>query len=396
MKKTKIAVPIMILMLLLSVTACKKDAAETTAAASETAMTQESVTETTTAQATVATTTGLYDPNNSMAINPITGIQDMDPANVGMKSVSIVVNNVYAAMPQRGISAADAIYEYETEGGITRLLAVFADVSKVPEIGSIRSARIISASLAAGNNSIFIHFGREPRAVSFFTTNDIAHIDGNYLSAGKYSSSDYEDGYVDLPNHTYFWRDKTWASKRAIEHTAVTDGAHLVEAMTYKNIVRETGEAETPLLFNFVPDNSTDITQATQTCSSINVYFSGNNDDALFEYNATDGLYYKSQYGDPQIDETNGQQLAVKNVFVLYARVAAASDNYRTDYFLDEGGSGYYICDGKIVNVTWSKASVNDPIVVLNEAGQPIQVNRGKSYICMVRASQADKSTINP
>ena len=136
----------MILMLLLSVTACKKDAAETTAAASETATTQESVTETTTAQATVATTTGLYDPNNSMAINPITGIQDMDPANVGMKSVSIVVNNVYAAMPQRGISAADAIYEYETEGGITRLLAVFADVSKVPEIGSIRSARIISAS----------------------------------------------------------------------------------------------------------------------------------------------------------------------------------------------------------------------------------------------------------
>ena len=395
MKRNKILVPFLIMTLMMSTTSCKKEAVEETTVATTAPSVTESVTETT-PEATIATTTGLYDPNNSLAINPITGIQDMDPANVGMKSVSIVVNNVYAAMPQRGVSQADAIYEYETEGGITRLLAVFADVSKVPEIGSIRSARMVSANLAAGNNSIFVHFGREPRVVSYFTENSIVHVDGNYLSAGKYSSSDYEDGYVDLPGHTFFWRDKAWARVRDIEHTAVTDGTHLVEAFTYKKIVRETGEAETPMLFNFVPDNSTDVAAATATCSSMNVYFSGNNDDALFEYNTTDGLYYKSQYGDPQIDETNGQQIAVKNVFVLFARVAAASDGYRTDYFLDEGGTGYYLCDGKIINVTWTKAGPNEPIVVCNEAGQPVQVNRGKSYICMVRSSQMDKSTINP
>ena len=59
-----------------------------------------------------------------MAVNPITGLQTMDPNNVGMRSVAVVINNSHAAIPQRGISAADAIYEYQTEGGQTRLLAV--------------------------------------------------------------------------------------------------------------------------------------------------------------------------------------------------------------------------------------------------------------------------------
>ena len=94
--------------------------------------------------------------------------------------------------------------------------------------------------------------------------------------------------------------------------------------------------------------------------------------------------------------ENNGNQIAVTNVFVLYVRVALADDNYRTDYFFEEGGSGYYICDGKIINVTWTKTDVHEPIKVYNEDGEEVEVNRGKSYICLVRSSNADKTTINP
>lgn len=398
MKTKKILSAVLILALAMPFAACKKEETPETTTTTTTTVMESDPSETTTTEATTTAETEpvLYDPNISYGLNPITGVQDMDPENVGNKPITIVVNNVYAAMPQRGVSEADAIFEYETEGGISRLLCVFADVNTIPEIGSLRSARVVTANLSAGLGAIFVHFGREARVVSYFSTNNIIHIDGNYLCAGKYSSSDYEDGYVDLPGNTFFWRDKDWSSERAIEHTAVSDGVHIKEALEYKGIDLASEFAETPLMFNFVPDNSQDIANATETCSSINVYFSSANDDALFEYNTGDGLYYKSQYGSPQIDENNGNQIAVKNVFVLFVRVALADDNYRTDYFFEEGGSGYYICDGKIINVTWTKPDVHDPIKVFNEAGEEVEVNRGKSYICLVRSSNESKTTINP
>jgi len=381
--------------------ACSKDAEETavttaaTTQATETTVleTEETVAETSEAEETAGTTTldsELYDASNPLAVNPITGVQDMDSDNVGLRSIAVVVNNCYASMPQRGISKADAIYEYETEGGQTRLLCVFADVNTIPEIGSLRSARILSTDLAAGNNSIFIHFGRNARVPDHISANGIDHIDGNTCSAGVYDSSNYEDGYVDLPTGLFFWRDATWRSQRALEHTAVTSGRHIKDAIEYNEISMI--DDENNLLFNFVADDSEDIASG-DPCEQINVYFSATNDDALFTYDESTGLYSKSQYGSAQIDETTGEQIAFTNVFVLYANIQSHGDT-TIDAYLEDGGDGWYVSDGKIIPITWSKASTNDPIVIYNAAGEEVEVNRGRSYICIVDNDNTDMTTI--
>jgi len=377
-------------------TACNKEEETTTAAptAAPTETTTESTTES--SEETSETTPpadGLIDPNNTNALNPITGIQDLNPEYVGKRGIAVVVNNCRAAMPQRGVSKADAIYEYETEGGITRLLCVFGDPHTCPEIGSLRSARIVSADLASGTNSIFVHFGREPRAVPHFKDDQIDHIDGNYLSGGKYSSKDYADGYVKLPGNIFFWRDKTWASQRAIEHTAVGSGDHILDAINYKKVPLE---GETPYMWQFVPDNSKDITESTTECNNLKVKFSGPNDDATFTYDPETKLYTKSQYGKPHMDETTNEPIKTTNVFVLYAHVAKAKkDKYRTDYFLTEGGTGLYASNGKYIEVTWKKDDVHSPIKVYNKAGEEVQVNRGKSYICMVNNNKIVRTKIS-
>ena len=332
----------------------------------------------------------LYDPSNPLAVNPITGLQDMNPDNVGLRSVAVVINNSHAAQPQRGTSRADAIYEYQTEGGQTRLLALFADVNTIPEIGSLRSARILSTDLAAGNNSVFIHFGRNARVPDHIAANGIDHIDGNMCSAGVYSSSDYADGYVNLPSGLFFWRDAAWKSQRAIEHTAVSDGRHIAEAIEYNEISMT--DTENNRLFNFVPGNSSDI-QGGDPCEQINVYFSAVNDDALFTYDSSTGLYSKFQYGNPQMDETSGQQVAVTNVFVLYANIQPHGDT-TIDAYLSDGGEGWYVSQGRIVPVTWTKNSTNDPIIVYNIDGDEVEVNRGRSYICIVDRDMQDQTSI--
>ncbi len=367
----------MVLAMLLGIGGCKKSSKkeETTPETQITSETSETTTETsettTEPEETEPSETldPLYDPNNPMAINPLTGVQDMDPDNVGIRGVSVVINNHRLAIPQRGFSEADMYYEYETEGGQTRMLISFADMNLIPEVGSIRSARIISTDLAAGMNTIFIHWGRNDRV--------------------PYHISYWGIDHFDINGTIYSWRESDWSS-RPLEHTGVTDGEHIIKAIEDAGI---NTEAEIDLVFNFVADMSKNLINA-ESCSSINVYFSPNNPDAEFTYDPSTGLYSKTQYGGkPQIDETTGEQIAVTNVFVIFADICMNGDGYTIDAYFQYGGTGYYVSAGKICSFTWEKPTPNDKFVFYDENGDELEVNRGKSYICVVDQDNIEDTT---
>ena len=73
-----------------------------------------------------------------------------------------MINNISVAQSvQTGLSKADIVYETEVEGGITRLLAVFQDITAAEKIGTIRSARYPYVDLAMGHNAIYVHCGQD-------------------------------------------------------------------------------------------------------------------------------------------------------------------------------------------------------------------------------------------
>ncbi len=409
MKHRKILAVALATAMTFGITSCNKDVPEETSVSTTEATTTTTSEETTTVETTeevVEEIDGLYDPNNPMAINPFTGFQDMDPDNVGLRSVAVVINNSFKATPQRGIGSADVIYEYETEGGQTRLLALFADANHIPEIGSLRSARIVAADLAAGTNSIFIHYGRNARVPDHIAQYGISHIDGNECSAGSNNVRTAPDGYLSLPAGLFFWRDSVWLSQRDLEHTAVTDGTHILEGIEHFGIQRE---GYTPRLFNYVFESS-DIANG-EDCNAINVYFSATNDDALFEYDEETGLYYKSEYGTPQIDlnirEANAaftpadmdeevilpsEQICFENVFVLYTHTVSHGDT-TIDVHFEFRGTGWYISEGKIIPISFIKDNTNDQITVYTVGGEELEVNRGRSYICIIDNDYMNDST---
>ena len=366
---------------------CSKETVQTDTAPIVTTtagQTTAAVTETT-AAVTSTTPTPTVSP---YVVNPLTGIMDMDPSNVGKRSVSVSINNHPAALPSRGLSVADAIYEFETEGGQTRLLALFADASKIPEVGSLRSARIIACDLSAGTNSIFIHYGENARVAPYVANNKIDEIDGNNYSKGSDKSV---NGEITLPSGIYFWRDADWLSKRALEHTAVTNGANILRAISGCKI---TLEGDTPSLFTFTTTLSASLASGS-VCNKMVVYFSTNNDDSTFTYNADTKLYEKSEYnGKAQIDETTGQQIAVENVVTLFANIVAHGDT-TIDAYLNDGGTGYYASEGKAIEITWSKNGPHAPIILKDKSGNIVEVNAGKSYINVVRKSVASKTKIS-
>ena len=79
-------------------------------------------------------------PNAEPAnVNLLTGLPTLTDEAVGKRPVAVMINNVEAALPQYGISAADVIFEIPVEYDLTRLMALYGDYTQVPDVCSVRS-----------------------------------------------------------------------------------------------------------------------------------------------------------------------------------------------------------------------------------------------------------------
>ncbi len=327
--------------------------------------------------------------------NPFTGLIEMDAENAGKRGIGITINNCKVANPQRGTSEASVIFEYETEGGQTRLLCLYPDISKVPLVGAVRSGRVGAADMCAGTGAIFVCWGADYTAVpSHVKNNNITWIDTNNYIYDTLHGHDADE----VPEKYYCWRDREWMNepghRTGIEHCGVTRGDFILRA-TEKLDIDINGEM--PRMFNFVETGTASMKDA-RSCSEINVYLSGTNDDALFVYNEAEKVYYKSQYnGDPQIDCNVDKQISFTNVFALYCpinlRPGESSGERHKDIHMEEGGKGYYVSCGKLQEITWTKPTPNDPIKCYDKDGKEIEVNAGKSYICIVDTDYYEKTS---
>lgn len=301
-------------------------------------------------------------PAPRLAQNPLSGLTDMDPSAKGQRPVSIMINNIKISLPQRGLSRADLYYEVLAEGGITRIMALFADRSQIPDVGSVRSARHYFLALSAPHNAIFVHFGGSPLALQTIKERSLDTINGLTLS------------------NVAFYRDKNRIGKIPIEHTVFTDAALLEKGMDRKKIQKS---GDTPQAFRF-GDNS-ELLASGAEATELRVPFSAY-DVATFTYHAADGTYQKGEFGQAQIDGTTGEPLSVKNVFILRTDISKlnGSDNpSRIDVDLSSG-SGYYACDGKLIPIRWKKGAFQNQLKYYTEDGQELVVKAGKSWVCII------------
>ena len=147
------------------------------------------------------TTEPITEPGEEIPanMNPLTGQLDLSESAQGARPIAIMVENQPVARPQWGITSPDLIIEGLAEGGITRMMWVYADANKIPDkVGPVRSARHDFVELAAGMNAIYAHWGGSDgktlgkyMAYQAFDKFDVDNIDGT-----KYEN-------------TYFFRDTT-------------------------------------------------------------------------------------------------------------------------------------------------------------------------------------------
>lgn len=99
-------------------------------------------------------------------------------------------------------------------------------------------------------------------------------------------------------------------------------------------------------------------------------------------YDAENKVYIRYKDNEKHLDENNNQQITAKNI-IIYSVDKKILDNEGRLYLGVIGqGTGYYITDGKAIEITWEKDSeksktyfyYNDEEIILNPGNTWIQV----------------------
>jgi len=309
------------------------------------------------------------EPEYTGFYHPLTG-EKIDEDISMQRPYAVMVNNIKVATPQAGISEADIIFETLAEGGITRLLALYQDISEVDTVGSVRSSRPYYLDMAQAFDAIYIHAGGSDDAYQAIKDRDVAHIDG-----------------VNGSGETFF-RDSWRRENMGYEHSLMLDPQKLPEYIASNKMRAEHKEGyEQPLTFKdeAAPEGA--------QSEHITVTFSKSK-DTTFDYSADNGLYTVSQYGGKMTDSDNGAAVRVKNVIVIYTSITkiAGDDKGRMSAVMSGGGKGYFACDGSYTEIKWSKLSSSSPFEFELTDGTDLELGRGSTYICIVPVSGGDVS----
>lgn len=326
---------------------------------------QTTTTTSVTSSATTTTTTTMQteqlpdEPEPQGELNLLTGEYTLSEGAVGKRPIAIMINNLRQALPQYGVAAADIIYECPVEGGITRLMAVYADVTAIPDVCSIRSCRYYYPILALSYDAVYAHWGKDETIAK----ETLQRLDVDRL-----------DGYT---NDFIFGRDKERDKTYSSEHTGYYKGSLTLEALDRANIRSELLEEKNKPIFNF---SSEDKAVSDRSCKQFTVYFSDSY-YSDFSFDSKNGIYLKKHNGKAHMDSKAEVQLGFSNVFVLETETEVINRSNGLISLDWKGGDGYYATMGTVVPVKWSKADEFADLVITNTDGTALEVNTGKSYI---------------
>lgn len=278
--------------------------------------------------------------------------QAIDHAN---KFITVQIDNEPGARPQKGLSAADVVYEIELyNGGYTRYTAVFND--RIPTLlEAVRSARISNVDLYMNFGGAFVYYGGQS-----YEGRDVF----------KYMNSNMKEDNGDVQINAMSYKDFKRDSARKAPNNVY---CNLQDVQAIKGYAEST---RSPLSFSDTP------TAMGDDVSNFEIIYRDGSYHPSYRYNAEDGLYYRFYNGSEHMDGDTGEQITCSNVIVM--RVETSWHNGMSDAPIHElTGSGEceYFIGGKHFKGTWSRPSIGESTVYSDQDGNVVQFAKGKTYI---------------
>ena len=273
---------------------------------------------------------------------------------------AVMINNNHAAWPQCGLDDAYLVYEIIAEGGITRMMALFKD-KETAKVGSVRSARHYFIDYVQENDAIFIHWGGSPQAYSRISSSAIDAMDGIAL-----------EGSV-------FFRDRSL--KRDYEHTGFVD---LKKAKDYAEGKGYNTNTTKDLLLNYsVEPVDMSTIENVSTANNVTIRYSDYHTTS-YAYDAENKVYNRSMSNKANVDLETGKQYTAKNIIIYKVSNYTLSDGEnkgRQELENVGSGEGYFVTEGSVIPITWSKSSHSSQTIYKYQNGEELVVNDGNTFI---------------
>ena len=284
-----------------------------------------------------------------------------------------ITNFPVSARPQAGLSFAPIIFEIYISEGMTRLLAVFygecihVSVSnpngvQVNQVGPIRSGRKPYKYIHDSFQGSCLVYASATKALLGF-------LPDCKMVYGK-DSDDINSAFLD-----------------------VTEMYKIAQANNPNRPFNYTGN----LFSDTVPSSG-------QSADTLNVFYNYLN-QALWKYDPLSGMYLRSEnfpkipeQFSPATDRLTGQQLAISNIIVLFARHTVDTPTIiDIDLAAGTGGYAYLFRDGKVFKIRWTTMNgqyekdtgLRRPIRFTDEAGNPIALKPGNTWIHVMTADSS-------
>jgi len=272
--------------------------------------------------------------------NPLTGLPYPNQAAADRRNLLVKISNYPPVVrPQSGINAADVVYEYEVEGGVTRLAAIFR--SNAPDhVGPVRSGRLTDLELVPMYQALFAYSGASDPVTQLFRQTDWWGLNAITPSRGDNCE---EAGFCRFER-----------AGIAFEHTLYLDTNLAWARATARGV--NTGYRARGFAFSDVQDAGGDPAEA------VKIEYYGQI-TADWQFQPETGRYIRFTDGLAHFDAAENQQLWADNVVIIEAEHIDRPDLFEPEsrsashhIKLWETGRAILIRDGVAHNGYWERA----------------------------------------
>lgn len=318
------------------------------------------------------------------------------------RPITAVVENHADSRPQSGLSDADVVYEVVAEGGITRFLSIFYCGASADDIriSPIRSARVYLIDWASeySKRPIFVHIGgannicgqcpggikpagqvaREVNAFGMLEKLGWRSAKGNAFDGGT------NVGYPIIIRDQYRLGDKA-----AWEHSVVgfTDKIFDEAANRGFGYEDEKGDAwdESFVEWKFADEKPLSSPKAGEI--SFEFWSNKGDYDVSWKYESAGNRYLRSNGGKEHIDYETKEQIAAKNVVVIFVKERGPVDKEGHMFYTTTGeGEGLLFQNGDAIEIEWRKKTQSDRTRFYDSKGTEVTLVRGETWIEAVPA----------
>ncbi|MGB9866656.1 MAG: DUF3048 domain-containing protein [Bacillota bacterium] len=283
-----------------------------------------------------------YAGTKQVELCPITGLACESPG----VPVAVCVDNHPRATPQAGIAQAELVYEAVTEGGITRLLAIY-HCSDVPKIGPVRSTRPYFAYMAKEWDAILAHCGGLEKDVE--PIQKLKVLDAN-----------------ELLNPEGFWR----VASRPSPHNLYTSVKSL-----RKRLGLESAPGELKARWQFTP-------WSNKPAGGLKVEYSSKY-VVDWVLDSASKSYRRMVNGAESVDE-NGALVTATNVIVQTVPTRVAYPDGGVEMKLIGEGKAWFLLGGRAHTGSWKKSSPTDPTLFFDDSGKQVALSPGRTWVQVV------------